>query len=149
MSTEAKMSSSKYIDLERRVQFWIPYQRRDLLAAKGLQQQLIRVISGLVEPLYAERLDSLSLFSLELRRIWSNPIETHKLDNTLAKFDLARKSRMRCSQSQGDEKYLYSGGEPVEFPTTEGCGSPVVECIRTQRISRQTKTSKGTRTVRI
>ena len=65
--------------LEYCVQFWSPYLRKDVLATEGVQRRFTRLIPGMAGLSYEERLSQLGLYSLELRRVRGDLIETYKI----------------------------------------------------------------------
>ena len=54
--------------LEYCVQFWKPFYRKDIIKLERVQKKFTRMLPGLNDLSYKERLDRLGLFSLERRR---------------------------------------------------------------------------------
>ena len=72
------------------MQFWCPYLRKVVLAIERVQQRFIRLIPGMAELSYEERLNRLGLYSLEFRRVRGDLIETYKIPTGLDRLDSER-----------------------------------------------------------
>ena len=64
--------------LEYAVQFWSPSLRRDIDRLESIQARATKLISEIRNVSYERRLDKLNLFSLEVRRLRGQLIETFK-----------------------------------------------------------------------
>ena len=87
--------------LEYCVRFWCPYLRKDVLAIEGVQRKFTRLIPGMAGLSYEERLSWLGLYSLELRRVRGDLIETYKTLTGLDRVDSERMFPMWGSPELG------------------------------------------------
>ena len=76
--------------LEFCVQFWSPYLRKDILALEGVQRRFTGLIPELRGLAYEERLSSLVPYSLELRRMRGDLIETYKIMKGIDKIEAGK-----------------------------------------------------------
>ena len=63
--------------LEYCEQFWFPYLRKNILASEAVQRRFTRLILGIKGFSNEERLSSLSLYSLEFRRMKGGLIDIY------------------------------------------------------------------------
>jgi len=65
--------------LEYAIQFWNPYLRKDVAKLEGVQRRATKLIPGIRNKSYDQRLRALNLFSLEKRRTRGDMIEVWKI----------------------------------------------------------------------
>ena len=73
--------------LEYCVQFWSPHYRKDVDALERVQKRFTRMLPGLEDTDYEERLNKLRLFSLEHRRMRGDLREVYKIMTSLDRMD--------------------------------------------------------------
>ena len=74
--------------LDYAVQFWSPYYRMDIKMLESVQRRMTKMIQGLINFTYEERLKQLNLHSLERRRVRADMIEVYKWMKGFNKGDI-------------------------------------------------------------
>ena len=76
--------------LDYAVQFWSPYYRMDINRLETIQRRMTKMICGIRNLSYEERLKRLNLHSLERRRVRGDLIEVYKWVKGFNKGDLSK-----------------------------------------------------------
>ena len=76
--------------LESSVQAWCPYLRQDIDMLERVQRRATKLIEGLKEELYSERLICTGLVSLEKRRVRGDLIQVFKMVKDENKSDFCK-----------------------------------------------------------
>jgi ribonuclease P/MRP protein subunit RPP40 len=87
---------------------WCPYKKKDIITVENMQKRATRMIPGLNNLSYEERLKKLNLPTLSYRRARGDMIEVYKLLNGKYYFD--EKVLLKLSQesvTRGNNKKLY------------------------------------------
>ena len=92
--------------LEYSVQFWSPVLRRDVLELERVQRRATKLIRGLEDLNYDERLQALDLFSLERRRLRRDMIAIYKYLNGDLNIGKKLFSRKECMRTPGHTMQL-------------------------------------------
>ena len=74
--------------LDYAVQFWCPYYRMDINSLESVQRRMTKMIPGLRNLPYQDRLKKLDLHSLERRRVRGDMIEVFKWVKGINKGDI-------------------------------------------------------------
>ncbi|MDZ1603208.1 reverse transcriptase family protein, partial [Klebsiella pneumoniae] len=96
--------------LEYCVQFWSPHFRKDVEALERVQRRFTRMLPGMENRSYEERLSVLGLFSLERRRMRGDLIEVYKMIRGIDRVDSQRLfPQVEQSVTRG-HKFKVKGG---------------------------------------
>ena len=76
--------------LDYAVQFWTPYYKKDIKSLEAVQRRMTKMIQGLKNLSYEERLKRLNLHSLERRRARGDMIEVFKWVKGINKGDISQ-----------------------------------------------------------
>ena len=91
------------------MQFWSPYYRMDIDELEAVQRRMTKMIQGIGNLTYKDRLKYLNLHSLEKRRVGKNLIEMFKLVKGFNKGDINKvlivKENKTTRQVQIQERY--------------------------------------------
>ena len=86
---------------------WNPHQKKDIEKLERVQRRATRMIRGLRNLTYEERLKKCNLTTLESRRRRYDLIETFKIMKNIYKIDKNKLFPMKPSQTRGHELKIY------------------------------------------
>ena len=104
--------------LEYAVQFWAPSLRKDVERLESVQARATKLITGIRNIGYERRLAHLNLFSLEVRRLRGQLIETFKILKGIDRVDYRNLFTLSSNQTR-------SNGWKLDLPrfNTSQCGN--------------------------
>ncbi len=93
--------------LEYCVQAWCPYLKKDIICLEKVQRRATKLVPGLRELPYEDRLKRLQLYSLQRRRLRGDLIETFKILRGLEQLDSARFFQPQEGTTRGHNFKLF------------------------------------------
>ena len=93
--------------LEYAQSVWSPFKKKDIITVENVQRRATKMLPGMKEISYKERLKKLDLPTLAYRRIRGDMIEVFKMMNGRYDQDVNMQLPLRDNNTRGHQKKLY------------------------------------------